>query len=242
MEKQPKLAASRASLGSANASLSAQANANLILRMTADHRYRVGQADIGIQAANAELMQTAHDVTQAVVWTYYSVVYAREQLKVAKDAVSFVDFYRDQVEKIINSKEGNREINQITLNRLIARLAEGERLMVKAESGFERRRPACAKRWASIIPIYFNVADELLPDFAKFEIKKEDVIGHARTRRGEVIMAGLFSEASRLEAYAQWSICFRLRVRNVRQRRRHPFPAHTARLEGRRLQAGRPRP
>jgi outer membrane protein TolC len=211
-EKQPKLAAFRASVGSAYASLTAQEHPNVIVMLTPDHKFRKSQAAIGVQAAQAELDQATHDVTQAVVWTYYSVVYARQQLKVARDAVDFVDFYRDQVEKIVKDKGGNREINQITLNRLIARLAEGELLKVRAESGYERAKAALREAMGVEHTKVFDPADEVLPDFADFEIKKEDVIGHARTRRGELIMASLASDVTRLEAYAQWSIRFRFRV------------------------------
>ena len=117
--KQPKLAALQASIGSANASVLAQEKAPLIVQSTGDHKYRKQQASTGVLAAQAEYDQAIHDVTQAVAWTYYSVVYASEQVKVAKDAVDFVDYYRDQVQRIINEKEGgNREFNQITLNKL----------------------------------------------------------------------------------------------------------------------------
>ncbi len=213
LEKQPKLAALRASVGSAQASLTAQETAPLLVRLTPDHKTRKCQASIGVQAAQAELDQATHDVTQAVVWTYYSVVYVRQQLKVAKDAVDFVDFYRDQVEKIVNDKKGGTsEINQITLNRLIARLAAGQLLKVRAESGLERAKAALREAMGVEHTYSFQPVDEVLPDFAKFEIKKDDVIGHARTRRGEVIMASLASDVTRLEAFAQWSIRFRFRV------------------------------
>src|SRR5439155_7039729 len=141
IEKQPKLAALRASIASSEASARGVQNAPLIVRLTGDHKYRIQQACTGVQIMQAEYDQGVHDVTQAVVWTYYSVVYAREQNKVARDAVEFVDFYRDQVEKIVNDKKGgNREINQITLNRLIARLADGQRLHIRAQSGLDLAR------------------------------------------------------------------------------------------------------
>jgi outer membrane protein TolC len=212
MEKQPKLAAFRASVGSADASLTAQEHPNVIVWLTPDHKFRKSQAAVGVQAAQAELDQATHDVTQAVVWTFYSVVYARQQLKVAADAVAFVDYYREIVQKIVDLKQGSAEINNVTLNHLIARLAEGELLKVRAQSGYERAKAALREAMGVEHTYYFEPADEVLPDFADFEIKKEDVIGHARTRRGEVLMASLASDVTRLEAYAQWSIRFRFRV------------------------------
>jgi len=213
LEKQPRLAALQASIGSAQASQRGVSNAPFVVRLTGDHKIRKEQACTGVHAAEVELEQARHDVTQAVVWTYYSVVYAREQVKVAKDAIDFVDFYRDQVETIVKGKDGgNREINQITLNRLVARLAGGQALHIKAQAGYERARAALREAMGVDPAFTFEPADEILPDFAKIELKKDDVIGHALSRRGEIVMASLFSDVATLEAYAQWSIRIRYRA------------------------------
>lgn len=213
LEKQPKLIGMQASLRSAQASLAGQQRPSFLVQFTGDHKYRLQQAQRGVCAAEAELNQTVHDVTHAVALTYYSVVYAREQRKVARDAVEFVDFYREQVEKILNDKKGgSKDINQITLNRLVARLAEGQLLLVRAEAGFERAKAGLREAMGVEPTFLFDPADEVLPDFGKFEIKKEDVIGYARTHRGEVKMAELAVEVTRLEAYAQWAIRIRYRA------------------------------
>jgi outer membrane protein TolC len=212
LEKQPKLAGLRASVASASAGLAGQEHAPFAIRLTGDHKYRVMQASNGVLAAQAELDQAIHDVTQAVVWTYYSVVYARAQVNVAKEAVEFVDFYRARVAEIVNSKEGSKDINQITLNRLVARLAEGKRLYVRAQMGLEQAK-AALREAMGVEPSYvFNPAETVLPDFAKIEIKKEDVIEQARARRGEVIMSNIFLEISRLEVSAQGAIHVRFRA------------------------------
>ena len=214
-EKQPKLVALCHASGRRTPVWPARIKRRSSSSLTGDHKIRKQQAATGVQAAQAEADQAEHDVTQAVVWTYYSVVYAREQRKVARDAVDFVEFYRDQVDKIVNDKDkkgGNREINQITLNRLVARLADGQRLHVRAQAGYERAKAALHEAMG-VEPTYlFDVADEQLPDFAKLDIKEEDVVAHARSRRGEIIMASLASEVTRLEAYAQWSIKLRYRA------------------------------
>jgi outer membrane protein TolC len=211
-EKQPKLCALRASLEAAQAGQRGVESARLIGHLSPQYKYRQQQAAEGITAATAEFDQACHDVAYSVAWTYYSVVYAREQLKVAKDAVEFVDFYREQVEKIVNDKKGgNREINQLTLNRLIARLAEGKRQLIRAHAGYEKAQSALREAMGVDPNYLFDPADQELPDFAKFELQKDVVVAHARTRRGEVVMAGIASEVTRLEAYAQWSLRFRYR-------------------------------
>lgn len=213
MEKQPKLAAMRASLGSAQVGQRAIDGAKFFGVFAGDIKLRRQQACNGVLAAQAELDQSIHEVNQAVIWTYYSVVYARAQLKVAKEAVDFVDFYRDQVETIVKGKKGgSREINQITLNTLIARLAEGQLLLIEAQSGAERAQAALREAMGIEHTFRFDVADEILPDFGKFEIQKDVVIAHAQTRRGEVLMASLAADVTRLEALIQWAHKFRFRV------------------------------
>jgi outer membrane protein TolC len=211
-ERQPKLVALRASLGSAQASEQGLESARRIGQFSPDFKYRRQQAADGVLAATAELEQATHDVTYSVVWTYYSVVYAREQLKVAKDAVEFVAYYRDQVNEIVKSKKADREINQLTLNRLENRLAGGRLLLIEAQAGYDKARAALREAMGVDSCYLFDVADEALPDFAKFEIKKSDVLAHALTRRGEIIMASIATEVSRLEAYSQWSVKLRFRT------------------------------
>ena len=234
LERQPKLAALRASLASAQTSQQALVDARMIAILSPDYKYRQEQAANGVAAACAELEQATHEVTQAVVWTYYSVVYARQQTKVAIDTVDFVDYYRPQVEKIVNDKKGgNREINQLTLNRLIIRLTEGKRLSLRAEAGVEKAY-AALREAMGVEPTYlFNVADEVMPDFGSFEIQKETVIAHARTRRGEVIMASRAADVTQLEAYIQWSNRFRLRTQTFAASADiHTRPIPSGRWEG----------
>ena len=211
-EKQPKLAALRASVGSAQAGERGLEGARWLGHFSPDYKFRRQQAATGVLAASAELEQAEHEVTQAVVWNYYSVVYAREQLKVASEAVNFVDHYREQVEEIVKSKKGDREINQLTLNKLIARLGEGELLLLEAKAGHLKARAALREAMGVDCEYRFEVADETLPNFGAIDIKRDIVIGHAKTRRGEIIMAGLVGEVTRLEAFVQWSLRFRYRT------------------------------
>jgi outer membrane protein TolC len=211
-EGQQKLKALRASLGSAQAGQRGLEDARLVGQLTAEFKYRRQQSALGVCVAAAELEQAEHDVTQAVVWTYYTTVYAREQAKVASDAVRIIDFYREDVVKIINDKKGTKEFNQITLNELKIRLSEGKRLLIKAQAGQQKAEAALREAMGVSSDERFELADDKLPDIDKIDLKRDVVIAHAQTRRGEVIMAGMAAEATQLEAYIQWSTRFRLRV------------------------------
>jgi len=215
MTHQPKLTALQASIGSAQAGLSGIESARWAAHLTPGYKERVQQANAGVSAASAEFEQAKYEVTQAVIWNYYAVVYARSQVKVASEAVDFVDHYRKQVADIVNDKGGKggtREINQITLDRLVGKLSEGEILLVHAQFGVEKARAALREAMGADCNFLFDVADDELPDFGKTELDRDTIVTHAKTRRGEVIMAGLAAEVTRLEAYVQWAHCFRLRT------------------------------
>jgi outer membrane protein TolC len=211
-ENQPKLKALRASVGSAQSGQQGLEDARLLGQLSPEFKYRRQQAASGVCAAMAELEQAEHDVNQAVIWTYYSALYAREQVKVASAVVKTVDLYREDVEKIIKDKKGSKEFNQVTLNELIIRLSDGKRQLIKAQAGQQKAEAALREAMGVASDVRFELADTQLPEIGKFEVKREVVIGHAQTRRGEVIMAGLAVDVTQLETYVQWSNRLRLRV------------------------------
>ncbi len=211
LEKQPKLKGIRASVAAAETGERGLDDARFFGQIAPDYKFRKDQASKGVQAAYAELQQIEYDVKHSVVWTYFSWVYAREQVKVASEAVGFVDHYRELVETIINDKKGNREINQLTLNELIIRLSEGKQLLLKAEAG-EGKAYAALREAMGVEPTFrLSPADKGLPRFAAIDLKKELVVEYARTRRGEVTMASLVAEVTQIETQIQWA--YRLRYR-----------------------------
>src|SRR5262245_20676535 len=88
LARHPQLEAMRCSM---NAALIKQRGAGEVKRtvgfITPEIDYRLQQSDLGIRASMAEYAQAEHEVTYAVVRCYYTVVYAREQIRVANDLV-----------------------------------------------------------------------------------------------------------------------------------------------------------
>jgi outer membrane protein TolC len=212
-EKHPQLAALRASM---NAALLSQRGLGEVKRMagfiTPDIDYREQQSDIGLKAAMAEYDQAQHEVTYAVTRCYYTVVYTREQEKVAKDLVEQLETNLAQVRKIVEGKGGGvKGVTKDTENRLVVVLGEVKAQLYKAQSGTDRAR-AALREAMGVDPMYqVDVADEILPEI-KADIKRETVVAHAVTRRGEVLLTQLGVDVTRLEACAQWSKKFNLRA------------------------------
>lgn len=167
--------------------------------------YRRQQSDVGLQAAQVELAQAEHEVTYAVIRCYYSIVYAREQAKVAKDLVDQLDVYLDQVKKIVNSKGGGvKGITKDTEDKLVGILKLAAGKMIEAETAVDRARAALREAMGVDMEGRVDAADEMLPE-VKAEVTRAAVVAHATTRRGEVALAGFGASAARLEVCAQWS-------------------------------------
>lgn len=209
--KHPQLTALKASM---NAALLKERGLGEVKRtigfLSPDIGYREKQSDLGIKAAMAEYEQGGHDVTYAVVRCYYTVVYAREQAKVARDWVEELEGNLEQVRKIVEGKGGGvRGVNQNTLDRLEVVMGYAKKRLLEAEWGTERARAALREAMGLEPGCRVDVADEMLPE-VKAEIKRETVVAHAVTRRGEVLLTQMGVDVTRLEVCAQWSKRFGL--------------------------------
>jgi outer membrane protein TolC len=169
-----------------------------------DLETRRKQSEMGLQATQAELAQAEYEVTYAVIRCFYTVVYAREQSKVAKDLVDQLEVYLEQVKKIVNNKGGIRGISKDTEDKLVIAVSEAKGKLYEAESGIQRGQALLREALGLDPTARIDVADELLPEI-KAEIARDIAIAHATTRRGEVTMAQLNVAVTELEVCAQWS-------------------------------------
>ncbi|WP_020469217.1 TolC family protein [Zavarzinella formosa] len=177
-----------------------------------DLKYRRQQLELGEQANAAELAQAEHDVTYAVVRSFYTVIYAREQAKIARDLVDQLDLYLEQVRKIVNSKGGGvKGITKDTEDKMVILIAEARGKMEEADSGVARARASLREAIGLSPNIEVDTADELLPE-VQAEFTKEAIVNHALTRRGEIRMANIGAQVTQLEVVAQWSRKLSVRV------------------------------
>ncbi len=206
-DKHPLLTASRAGMNAAvmkSRGLSDVHRGGVGLLMK-DLDTRREQADFGIKAAMAEYEQAQHEVNFAVARCYYAVVYARSQVKVAKDLVDQLEVYLEQVHKIVTSKGGGvRGITKDTEDKLIDIVAMAKAKLIEAESGVDRARAILREAMGLGAEARVDVAEETLPDI-KAVVDRETVLAHAITRRGEAQLAQIGADVTRLEIIAQWS-------------------------------------
>lgn len=209
--RHPQLSAMRDSM---NAALIKQRGAGEVKRMagiiTPDIDVRLQQSDLGIKATMVEYAQGQHEVTYAVVRCYYTVVYAREQIRVTRDLVEHLETNLEQVRKIVEGKEGGIPgITKNTEDRLRVAVSEARRRLNQAEVGIDRARGALREAMGVEPGCRVDAADEHLPEINAI-LDRDTIVAHAVTRRGEVTLAMIGADVTRLEACAQWAKRFNL--------------------------------
>jgi outer membrane protein TolC len=205
-EKHPSISALRSSLNAATLKNQALNDIHPLGDFfLQDLSIRREQSDKAVVAATAEVNQAIHEVNYAVVRNYYTVIYTREQIKVAKELVDQLEIYLEQVKKIVHGKGGGvKGITQDTEDRLVNILAFAKAKLIEAETGGDRARAALREAMGLEPGTRVDVADELLPEI-KAEISRESVVNLALSRRGEITLAQVAADVTRLEVAAQWS-------------------------------------
>lgn len=171
-----------------------------------DIGYREQQSDLGLKAAIAEYEQAHFEVTYAVVRCYYTVVYAREQTRVARDLVDQLEENLKSVRKIVQDKGGTKTITQNTLDNLVVLIGQTKERLIQAETGADRARAALREAMGLEPGARVDAADEMLPEISpELKLNRDTIIAHAITRRGEVKLAQIGADVTRLEVYSQWA-------------------------------------
>jgi outer membrane protein TolC len=210
LEKQPAILAARASL---NGSITQQNTANSFLAMFSGPQIHVRrkQAEAGVGIAAANINQIEMETLNAVTRTYLSVMFAKEQFKIAeqteKEFGVIYQYAKDLVDK------GSKEVTAADRDRV-----NTYRLLAQTRVSTARMRLAQARaalREAIGLPHTqpIDIAEESLSDYYQKVIehlKKENAdfscdcaVDMAVRHRPEVAQALLFAELARLEIDAQ---------------------------------------
>jgi outer membrane protein TolC len=195
LEKQPAIAAAEASLAAAEARSAALCKLHAIPIVASDLPIRRQQATLGIASAQAQVEQARWDTLYDVTRSYLTVLYARQQLKVADDTLADLKKTRQdakdagkarmerQANVYISAVEGRRETALAGATRALAALREAIGLPPDAA---------------------IEVADTQMPDI-NVMVSRDDVIAQALARRGEMLQATSAAEATGFEIKAQES-------------------------------------
>jgi outer membrane protein TolC len=201
-EKQPALQAYRASLAAAEDGSQALQNLpRLTTRLFAkDIPVRKEQACLGIEIAAARLQQAERETTYAVTRTYFAILFARDQRKVANKVVTELNDALENAKRLV--KGGAKKPTQNDVERTEVYLALAQLKMEEAETGAARALAGLREAMGVGPNFAFQIAGDQLPE-PGVKVNKQEIISLALSRRAELTQASLSAQVADLEVDAQ---------------------------------------
>lgn len=203
LERQPALAAARASLAAA---ASGQRGLNGLSKFATlfapDLPIRRQQANLGVTIACAGLEQAEWETRYAVVRNFYPVIYAREQLKVISRIQGKLDEAQKQAKKLVDIGDPDLKITKIDVDVLGLNLELLKAKEVEARIGVMKAFAALREAIGIGLDYPLEIGDEKLPALVP-EMDKELLIAQALANRGEICQANGNYRVTELEIDAQ---------------------------------------
>jgi outer membrane protein TolC len=203
-EKQPALAAYRASADATILKAKALDDLRLAPLLAHDIPIRRQQSSLGIAIAQARVCQFEQETRYAVTRTYLSALYARQQDELVDKAIGNLKELKETVQDIV--KDGLRkDITTRDLDRInvLFLLAQGKQ--EEAKSGRQRAMAALRETMGVGQDFQFQLAAKELPS-PVFQVKREQVLEQAQAHRAELMQATQIAEVFSLEVQAQGKI------------------------------------
>jgi outer membrane protein TolC len=204
LQHQPRVAAARASLAAAQDVEHALAVLQVPAFLAPELPIRRQQAALGVSAAAAAVDQAEREAAQAVTRTWFTVVYAREQLRVTTSVVERISDVRKTAQEMLSA--GARDVSATDVKRSLLYLRLAQARQVEAEDGVERGLAALKEAIGLGGSCRLETPSDRLPRPQRRPVR-EEVVAAALARRGEQIRAGAFVQIARLEVAAQGTRC-----------------------------------
>ncbi len=202
LDQQPALLALRASLAAAQTQYQGLEQLHFPAGVISpDLPIRRRQACLGVRIAQVGVDQGEWDTMYAVERTYFGVLFARKQQKVAIDLADSLRFYQERVAELVKKGE-SREWTTSTVDKITIYLRLAETRQAEAARGVERATAALREAMGVPLEVPVQVADEDLP-VSNLGVDRSLIVGQALGRRGEMVQASTADEVVHLEVDAQ---------------------------------------
>jgi outer membrane protein TolC len=208
LQRHPKVEAARAGLAAAQDLHRSLTSLRVPALLAPDLDVRRQQAALGTSVAAAALDQAEREAVYAVTRTYFTVLYARAQERVASGVVARLSATRDVAQGML--KEGARDVSSADVNRTLVYLRLAQMKQVEAEQGVKRALVAHREAVGLGPECKIDVAPGELPG-PRNAPSREAVVAGALARRGELAQVNLLAQITALEVEAQ-SRSHRLRL------------------------------
>lgn len=199
-ERQPRLAAQRASLATAEDFKRALDKLHLPATLDAQIPLRRKQADLGVAAALAGLGQAERETVYAVTRTYLTVLYAREQERVAKSVVERLTATKEAAQRGLDA--GTRDVTATDVNRTVVYLRLAETRRIQATDGVKRALVALREAIGLGPDVTIDVPPGRLTE-PTANPNRDEVLTAALSKRGDLLQVSIFAQLTCLEVDAQ---------------------------------------
>jgi outer membrane protein TolC len=205
MERQPSLAASRASLAAAQANQRALDDLHLASLVSRELPIRKQQAGLGVVIASAGLDQAEWETTYAISRTYFTAVYATQQEGVARALIEKLKRDRDHAAKLVKEGDPDKVVTQVDVDKLEASIDLFELKLIQATQGAKRALAALREAMGLEADCNVVLGKADLPPLQKIP-SRDELLSWALDRRGELVQAGNAARVTELEVCAQGTI------------------------------------
>jgi outer membrane protein TolC len=202
LQRQPRVSAARASLAAAEDAKRALDALHVPSILDPEIPVRRRQACLGVSAAVARLEQVERETVYAVTRTYFTVVFAREQERVARRVVGQLSATNEAARKRLENEA--RDANSGDVDRSLVYLRLAQTQQSKAATGVRRALIALREAIGAGPECRLDIPDDRLPE-PDVRVNRDEIVAAALTRRAELAAAGVFVETSCLEVEAQAS-------------------------------------
>jgi outer membrane protein TolC len=199
-QRQPRLAAQRGSLVAAEDGLRALDALRMPAVIARELPIRRRQAALGVTAAAAALDQAERETVYAVTRSYFTVLYARQQERVARGVVERLRATSDFAARMLQA--GAREVTQDDVDRTAVYLNLAETKRLQAAEGVDRALAALVEAVGLGPDACLDVPAGELPA-PDVNVCRDDAVAWALARRGDLVQASVFAEVVCLEIDAQ---------------------------------------
>jgi outer membrane protein TolC len=200
LERQPRIAAERASAAAAEDARQALEELRLAGLVERDLPIRRRQAELGVTAAAAGIDVAERDTVYAVTRTYYTVLYSREQHRLTHSVVERLSALNETAEKML--KEGARDVTAAHVKQIGVYLRLARAREIQAAEGEKRALAALKEAMGLTQDCRLEVPPGRLPE-PDVRPVQEEVLALALSRRGDLAQAQLFAQIACLEVAAQ---------------------------------------
>jgi outer membrane protein TolC len=203
VERQPSVAAARASLAAAQSKASALEHMGLAALVARDLPIRRKQAALGITIAQAEVETAEFDARHAATFTYLAALYALDQRRTADSIIARLADLKTLAKTALENGRKDVSREQLDLIDSYQEMVEGRR--EEAIQGYQRALAALREAIGLGTECPIAIAAKELPD-VKTLADHDTIVQLALSRRGDVVEATTAVDVFCLEVDAQGRI------------------------------------